>query len=240
MPVNTTLIFIFLTFCSFGQAVVDTVKIPFNARTGNRPDGDLFFPLVRTGDKNIDGLINNDIQVNFSQNEYQHETMDSTLLDMVEDGLVYFDFRVTYNKNKILSLQISAEGCGAYCTGWTQYFNYSLATGRPLNINAIVDTSGAFGTMVLQQKAIQFTEQRSILEEISEEELDMETYEVTREYYQECESNFNFQNFVLYADALEVICDCFLPHVIQSLAPSIELKFPYSTLTPYLKVKLAE
>jgi len=61
---------------------------------------------------------------------------------------VEVDFAITYNKNDILSLNIRAEGCGAYCTTWTEYFNYSLATGQWLETGDVVDTSGTFPDMV--------------------------------------------------------------------------------------------
>jgi hypothetical protein len=236
-----SILFLLLGLHSVGQVVkIDILKVsPSNRFVGNR-SFKLNYPIIRTGVQRIDSLINNDIKNKLTYNEYIGETIDSAIYKWTEEGLADLNFQVTYNKNAIISLNISAETCAAYCAGWTEYFNYDIPTGKPLNLNSIVDTSGNFRNLVITQRNLQYKNQKKELKEMlldKKYELDSATYETALESYNECIRSFTLKNFALYNDHLEIIETCDLPHFMQNLTPVIELKYKYKDIKEYLKIK---
>jgi hypothetical protein len=53
------------------------------------------------------------------------------------------DYKVVRNDQKILSLSVSAEGCGAYCENYTSDFNFDAETGRLLGHDDLFTPAGA-------------------------------------------------------------------------------------------------
>ena len=51
-------------------------------------------------------------------------------------------FEVLRNDTQFFSIGISAEGCGAYCEYFTEYFNYDSRTGRPIEIADLFTSKG--------------------------------------------------------------------------------------------------
>lgn len=58
------------------------------------------------------------------------------------EGTASLDFSVMHNNGRILSLEIDAEGCGAYCEEYRQYFSFDAQTGRFLLIDDILTRRG--------------------------------------------------------------------------------------------------
>lgn len=241
MNKTITILLLFIALNSFGQAVrIDTLKVPLSPRFADIQSESNNYPIVRTGDIRIDLLINNDIKNKLTQNEYPETSIDSTIIDWAAEGIVYLDFQVTYNKQGILSFNISAEGCGAYCTSWTEYFNYSTLTGKALNLGNVVDTKGSFNELVLKHKKAQYEQQRKELKEMlldKESGLDSATYDWALEHYNDCETSSELTRFALHQNYLEIVESCYLPNAIKNLTPVFELKYKYSDIRKYLKIK---
>ncbi len=239
MKTYLTYIIIFISLFSFGQsAIIDTLVLP---------DANLFgeqhymsYPLIKTGNIKVDSLINIDLRNKYTDNKYETESIDSSLIKWGHDGITDLNFEVTYNKNGIISLNISAEGCGAYCSYWTEYYNYSTITGNPLTLDSIVNLKNLLSEKINNDKNEQFQKCFYELKEgikENEAEIDSATYKIALEYYQNCFNSFNPNNFSLNTDFLEIIVDCYLPNVMKNLSPVIELKYRYSEIINYLIIK---
>jgi len=226
---------------AFGQSVqIDTFRLEKSERFKDIQSDKMNFPVIRSDKKEIDSLINIDLKNRFTSNEYPNEALDSTLTNWAGDQIVFLDFEVTYNQNGILSINVSAEGCGAYCTSWTDYFNYSTLNGKVLNISDVIDTTGEFKTRVKKDKEEQYAEQKRELKVMLNDPnsgLDESTYEWALGYYEECEKNSKLESFAIYPDQLEIIEDCYLPNAIKNLTPIIELKYKFSEIGEHLKIK---
>lgn len=226
---------------ALGQSVqIDTFLLEKSERFKDIQSDKMNFPIISSGNKKVDSLINTDLKNRFTGNEYPTDNLDSTLTKWAGDQIVFLDFQVTYNQNGILSINVSAEGCGAYCTSWTVYFNYSTQTGKWLDINSIVDTTGLFREMVSKDKKEQYNKARLELKEAlndSDWGLTQDEYDSAIEYYNECDNTFNLNQFALYPDSIEIIEECWLPHVMKPLTPIIELKYGFSEIGEYLKIK---
>lgn len=227
-----------MSISAFGQQIrVDTYKIKGSDRFAEISEEELNFPLISTGNKNVDSLINYDLKNRFTSNEYPSEPLDSTLIKWAGDGLVYMDFEVTYNAKGLISLQISAEGCGAYCTFWTEYFNYNTLTGSWLALKDILEIDNGFESRVLEEKRRQYEGLRHELKHQTSDS-DQDLYETILEYYDECDSVFTLDKFVLYPDSIQIIERCWMPHVLLPFEPVIELKYAWKELEGLLKVNL--
>jgi hypothetical protein len=233
-----------LTFglTSYSQTIsVDTLFIPNQEISSNIPPKKLKFPIIKTGNQRIENKINTDIKNRFTNNEYIDFATDSTLIKWSKDGINELDFEVTYLKNDIVSFNISAEGCGAYCTQWTEYFTYNCKTGYYITIDQVIDTTGNFKQRVLSDKDKQYAQQAlELKEKLTNEnnEFDSETYNSVMDNYRSCAQAFHLNTFALHKDHIEIIQKCWLPHVIASLTPTIELKYKYSDIKADLRIKL--
>lgn len=225
---------------TFGQEIfVDTLVIPRIEKFSSVQHEKLKFPVIKTGNSQLDKLINWDLKNRFTNNEYPELSTDSTLVKW-SDGIIYLDFEVTYIQNGLISLNISAEGCGSYCTSWTDYFTYNYNTGQYVTIDQIIDTTGNFRNIVIADKNKQYEQQTSELKKgltDMETGFDEETYDMVIEYYIDCSRSFHFNSFALHQDYLEIIENCWLPNVIKSMTPVIELKYKYSDIKEDLIIK---
>lgn len=237
----TTIIVLTYWLTSFGQIVsVEPLLILRTEKFSNIQDQKLKFPIIKTGNPQIDNSINKDLKNRFTNNEYPDLSTDSTIIKWAEEQIIYLDFEVTYVKNDLISLNISAEGCGAYCTGWTDYFTYNYVTGQFLTIDQIIDTTGNFKSIVLDDKDKQYEQQKKELQEMlldNNTELDEDTYKWALEQYENCDKDFALNSFALHTDYLEIIEKCYLPHAIKNLTPTIVLKYKYVDIVKDLKIK---
>ncbi|MEO5776772.1 MAG: hypothetical protein ABIQ27_07700 [Flavobacterium sp.] len=236
----TTILLITFGLTSFGQIIsVDTLFIPRTEKFSNAQNEKLKFPVIKTSNLQVDKVINTDLKNRFTNNEYPDLTTDSTLIKWA-DGIIYLDFQVTYIKNGLISFNISAEGCGAYCTSWSDYYTYNYLTGQFVTIDQVIDTAGHFKNQVISDKNRQYEQQKKELKEMlldKNAELDEETYNWALEQYENCQKEFTLNSFALYSDYLEIIEKCYLPNAIKNLTPTIELKYKYIDIKKDLKIK---
>ena len=219
---------------------IDTLFLPRKEKFSTIQSEKLKFPIIKTGNQKVDSLINFDLKNRFTNNEYIALSTKEALLEFAGDQMVYLGFEVTYNQDGMLSLNISAEGCGAYCTSWTGYYNYSTQTGKFLTLEDIIDTSSKFKTKVLADKDKQYELQRQELKEMlldKTADLNRETYDWALEEYNNCDNAFELKTFALHKEYLEIIAQCYLPHAIRNLTPIIELKYNYTDIKRHLKIK---
>jgi hypothetical protein len=237
----TTILLLTFGLTSFGQKIsVDTLFIPRIDKFSNFQDGKLKFPVIKTGDLQIDKVINTDLRNRFTGYEHPDLSTDSILLEW-SDRIIDLDFEVTYIKNGLISLNISAQSCAAYCTGWTNFYTYNYMTGQYVTFDQIVNTSGNFRNRVIADKDKQYEQQKKRLKEIFQDKdagLDEDTYKWALELFDSCQKEFKLNSFALYPDHLEIIEICYFPNVIKSLAPAIELKYKYAEIGDDLKISI--
>ncbi|GAA4327286.1 hypothetical protein GCM10023115_24830 [Pontixanthobacter gangjinensis] len=239
MKLLLSLSFLFISFNIFGQEVkIDTIRIELSDKLTSGFEENNYYPLIKTGNKKIDSLINYDLKNKLTREEMPNISIDSTLNEWASYGLVFLDFQINYNKNRILSLRIDAEGCGAYCTNWTEFYNYSTDTGKALKLSDIVDLT-YLKDDILKKKNKQYQLNREELKkQLDEDEgLDLSTYQFILERYNECDKSFEINQFALYEDHLEIIEGCNLPHAFKPSTPIIDIQYDLSDIKEHLKIK---
>lgn len=237
----TTILLLIFDLTLFGQVIsIDTLLLPTREKYTHFQSNKLKFPIIKTGILEIDKLVNKDLKNRFTNNEFPDLPTDSALIKWADEQIIYLDFEVTYEKNGLVSLNISAEGCEAYCTSWTDYFTYNLTTGEFMTIDEIVDTTGKFRALVFSDKYKQYEQQKTELKKMLIEKeygLDDGTFNWVLEQYDNYDSAFELNTFSLHPDYIEIIEKCYLPNAIKNFTPIIELKYNYVDIKEHLKIK---
>lgn len=233
-----TIILLSFTLLTLAQPVrIDTLKFSPSTNLTKLQSTKLKYPLIRTGNHKRDSLINFDIKNRITHSENLLEEVDSSIIKWADEIIIFLDFKVTYNHNGVISLNISAEGCGAHCSSWTHYFNYSTQTGRPLSIASVVDTSGNFRKLVLSQAARQYDKEIKVLRAAKSADTDSTSYNWALDCFNDCRQSIDFERFALHPNQLEIIETCDLPNAIKNLTPDIILRYNFKDIKKYLLLK---
>jgi hypothetical protein len=98
-----TILLVFIEIGAFGQNVqIDTLNLNLriSASFQELQLNKMNFPIIKTGNNEIDSLINFDLKNKFISNEYPPESIESTLTKWADNQIIDLDFKVRYNKNK--------------------------------------------------------------------------------------------------------------------------------------------
>ena len=239
MKLLLSLSFLFVSFNIFGQEVkIDTIKIKLSDRFTSGLEKNNYYPLIKTGKKEIDSLINYDLKNKVTRDESPKESIDSSLNQWASYGLVFLDFQINYNNNGILSLRIDGEGCGAYCTRWSNYYNYSTITGEALELYNIVDLDYLKDDIIKKKNEQYKLNRKKLKKQLDDDDgLDLYAYNFILERYNECDKNFKIKQFALFPDHLEIIENCYLSNMYKPSTPIIDIQYKLSDIKKHLKIK---
>lgn len=109
-------------------------------------------PYAESGDAKRDARINHRIFLDMAEQPAPAKYSDGIKAPKEQDepqGSSDFGFSVLRNDDRVLALEVDAEGCGAYCEHyWTRY-NFDAATGRMIFASDIFTPAG--GATLLKQ-----------------------------------------------------------------------------------------
>lgn len=231
------LLFTLNIFCQ--EVQIDTLKIKLNDQVSESGFKEInYYPFIRSGNTKIDSLINYDLKNKVTQEDSLDKNIQASLNQWASYGLVFFDFKINYNKNGILSLRIDGEGCGAYCTNWSNYYNYSTITGQALELSDIVELIHLKDDIIKKKNEQYQINREKLKKQLDEDDgLDLSDYNFILERYNECSKNFELNQFALFPDHLEIIENCYLPHALSPSSPIINIEYKLSDIEEYLKIK---
>jgi len=232
------IILAFSNTCLYAQSFsITEVKMGQGHEVGK--DSLIIYPIIKTSNASVSKLIN-DRLMSAILSPYGDDTLNlqSALKSSIEGGLARLYYEITYRKNGILSLIITGEGCGAYCSNWKTYFNFDLRTGKEIGIKDVIAESKLdhFQQIVWNDKiaALQLykEEEKSFLEQ---KEIDSSIYDWVMEQVQNCIDHVNLDEFFLSPQGIEIIDDCDMPHAIQSQTPTYNLRYTFPRINTFLK-----
>ena len=211
------------------------VKASGNGLSVNDTVYPITFPVVIIDGGKTDSIINLQIRQRVFDG-YPGDAVNGTpeaLLDSMRgNGLSYISYKTDFNSNGLLSLSISLEGCGAYCSGWTLYLNFDLPTGRSLSIDDVIikEKMDYFKLLVKNDKVSALNTYKMDMEkQLQSKTIDKDTYNFAIETVNSyCLDSISISNFILTADHIEIIDDCEFPHVIRALGPGYTLAYKLS------------
>lgn len=138
-------------------------------------------------------------------------------------------YKVSYNQNNILSVQLMIEGVGAYPSGSAKQIVVNLKNGN------LVKTSDVFTNLNDLAAKCRQLQQKEIKEEIERLKKD-ESAEDVEETFKD--KNFSVQDLDVFSVSPRGVTfyyDYGFPHVIKAWEPSGEYLFGWSELKPYIK-----
>jgi hypothetical protein len=100
------------------------------------------FPIVESNSsgKNAAFLINTYLQSSLLGKVLINDGADP--FDKLPEGSSFNSYEILENNERLLSLAISMEGCGAYCETYTQYFTFDSSTGYISTVNDLFTKPG--------------------------------------------------------------------------------------------------
>lgn len=102
-------------------------------------------PYAESGDARRDARINNRIFLDMIEQPAPARYSDRIKEPKEPDGLQGssdFSFSVLRNDDRVLALEVDAEGCGAYCENYSRQYNFDATTGRSIAASDIFTPAG--------------------------------------------------------------------------------------------------
>ena len=164
------------------------------------------FPLLQGGDAGVAAGINRQLAedvLDIIPGEEKESLFENVRAK--DNGMPPPLASVNYNigrlDERLYSVTIEAEGCGAYCEYWEQSFNYDLSTGELINPDVLFTEEGLQSVLEFVEKDVRGLLQGELerlaaltAEERAAEFESHESYELAREMYQDCLSGATFRS----------------------------------------------
>lgn len=165
--------------------------------------------------------------------------------------LSYLEWNVSRPLPNVLEVELSGEGCGAYCEGFVTHYHYDLRDGGYIGLDSLITPEGrsAFTTTIHTRWEDTITTCIAImLDSAALPSLDTEILEhlqATMEMYQQClddrsDGDAYVSDFTAEIDGIRFFTSRCAPHVVQELdvLDPVSFVLPYSTCTPWMRVEV--
>ncbi len=227
---------------SYGQNLTfKEIKLAPNSRYYETKEKTIIYPIIVTNNKKVDNLINSQIKDEVFGIEYGKQSINNTLTGYINEyGLINLSYDITYKRNGLLSLNIFSEGCGAYCSSTTAYFNFDLKTGKEITLADLLmeNKFDSFYRIVLDQKVKELNKYKTeeLVNLITSNDIDSSTHNwVIEQIDSNCMAIVQLDNFYLSDSGLEVKDICEFPHAIRALQPDYKLSYSYTFLSSFFR-----
>lgn len=228
-----------LTCVQAQRVVIKEIKFRANTRLYTIKDSTIIYPIVTTKNVSVNKLINDKIKEKIFEPESNKTSIKKAVEEQTSNGMTDLSYEVTYNKKGILSLHTDGEGCYAYCSTWSTYFNFDVNTGKEITIKDIIDEDkiDSFIKMVFSKKvsilATYKEEEKTALEK---NEIDTATYNwILEQVETNCINTIDVEQFILSDTGISIMNPCEFPHVIRAIEPTFDLIYTYTSIATFLK-----
>lgn len=207
--------------------------------------GEYVFPFIKAKSSTVSNRINNTLCSDFL--DVDRSKIKKSIFENVWPGeenpmgrLHDISYEVLQNSNRIFSISISAEGCGAYCEGFTRYYNFDLQTGKQFLLEDLLTADGKKLLLesINKQKKETLEHKIRLAKEtlrkkgssLSEE--DKEYYKEMIELYNNClerkYSSFEYAQFSLQQKTLVVLGERCSAHVNRNVDELGDFEYGFS------------
>lgn len=231
---------LFATF-SYGQVTIREIK----EVNPQHKDEKYLFPFVvipnnkNVADKINDFLVSDILDVDRRKIKKSiFENVWSTTGNRMQ-RLSDLSYGVIENNKKLFSISISAEGCGAYCENFTNYYSFDLKTGNRIKLDSLLSKTGVLMLLdsinakrrqMLTTK-IKETQDTLKVQSVQSSKEDKEYYEEMLSLYQEClereVTSFEYLRFYITSSDLFVSLDRCSAHYNRNVDEIGEFEFVY-------------
>ena len=144
MMKKTFIILFLMPVFSYGQALVKEIK----ASDPIHKTLKYSFPLVvMPQNKKVADRINNHLASDFldiDRTKIKKSIFENVWATKERSIAIRSDisFKVLRNDKNVLNISIFAQGCGAYCEGFTTYYTYDLKNGARVKLDSLFNKEG--------------------------------------------------------------------------------------------------
>ena len=204
------------------------------------------FPLVVISqNKKIADKINNDLVSDFldaDRTKIKKSIFENVWAtkEMPNPTLSDISFEVLSNDKNILNISIFAQGCGAYCEGFTTYYSYNLKNGARVKLDSLFNEEGikflidSMNKMKKEILQLKLKEIKDILktQAVQKDTIDSESYEEMETLYSDCLDkeiqSLEYQKFYIAKSVLHIISDRCSAHYNMAIDELWDFKFIFS------------
>ena len=224
-----------LAFAGNAFAQIQNVKITPKKVTYNRTGEDVpdFKKTFEVTYPEISGAKNSAVLKKLNDTLSYWKVFDTTLEENTGDydWLSSMDYKVNFNNDGLLAIDLMMEGVGAYPDGSTVPLIVDLNTGRQLKINDVFTNLPKLILMIDKSQKAEMKEAFADLQKESPEDAAS-----LKEAFQNYSNPLKTLNqYTIGADGITFIYDYGFPHVIKALAPEGRYKFTWQQMKPYIK-----
>jgi len=234
------LLFFILLLPSATYAQVATIKeIKFKADSAyyNVDDTTIIYPVIVLKNSTIAKLINAEIrdELGFESNV----NLKAAIKERLDEGLTDISYKVTFNKNGLLSLTVYTEESQGHIVTNYDYFNFDLRSGNKITINDIIDSSkiNSFTSKVFRSKVAFLEEYKKIglNKDLQKKIIDSADYNsIIGQVGANCVNSIQLTDFSLEKNNLQIIDPCYINMAMRAVAPEYELKYTYQSIYSFL------
>lgn len=232
--------FVLAPFLSYGQAIIKEIQ----ATDPKYKTLKYSFPLITVpNNKKISDKINNDLVSDFL--EADRNKIKKSIFENVwssEDRPAIrsdISFEIISNDRNMLNISIFAQGCGAYCEGFTTYYTYDLKNGARVKLDSLFNDEGIkllIDSMNKKKKEIlqlKLEEIKDALRNpaVQKDSIDNESYKEMESLYNDCLDNeiqrLEYQQFYITTSYLYIISDRCSAHYNMAIDDLWDFKFTF-------------
>ncbi|MEO7522482.1 MAG: hypothetical protein ABIT58_00230 [Ferruginibacter sp.] len=233
------LIIFFAYVPTYGQNFsIKEIKMRPDKKFYSGKDTTIIYPVFTTSNPTINKLINNAIEKAVFQLIDPHKSLHQKLKEFLEDGMVTLNYKVTFKKNGLLSLDVYIEGCGAYCEGHSEYLNFDLRNGKKITTFDLIEVSklDSFKRFIYNNIKESLIQYKNVdLKTLILEDVDPSTYFFAIESMEYCLINIKFDEFSITSNGIEFVSICPFPHAIRAYGPGDNYPYEYKSIEGFLK-----
>ncbi|HWB25139.1 MAG TPA: hypothetical protein VG738_06650 [Chitinophagaceae bacterium] len=191
------------------------------------------YPVINLGDKTATDKINSIIKAQLLDENLFDTVITATLPALKQyskESLLGMEYKVLFNKNGILSLQVDCDAQGIYEYHYYRYFNFDLSTGQQLTLGDIIAPLryALFKKIMFGKKLNALQEYRHEMKvEADSNFISAEEYNTCLNILKEngCADSITLNEFSLEKGIIQVYDNCFFPHSMMAERPFYELKY---------------
>lgn len=137
-------VFLLLSILTYGQVTIKEIK---EVNPENKSHKYIFPLAIVSNNRLASDKINNELVSDFL--DIDRKKIKTSIFENIWatkenpiPRLDYLSYKVLSNNKKILTISISAEGCGAYCEPFTNYYTFDLKTGDRVKLERLFSKTG--------------------------------------------------------------------------------------------------
>jgi hypothetical protein len=237
-------LFIFLVSISAHsqKAFIKEIRRKANPDILNVSYSTIIYPIITTTNPSATSLINNKIQGILDSDEEKRD-LKNQLDYVIKNGLTDVDYEITYNKNNILSINISTpkeEFNHIYRS--ISYFNFDPFTGNDIQITDLIEIKKLDGLkkIVFQDKIhnLEIYKREVLKNYLIKNKIDSLEYTwAFEEVDNNCIKVFQMETFSLSNNFFEIVDPCEFPGASKWKELTYELKYSVKYIRRFLKAK---